>query len=71
MFDFSFVFCGLLNFYSFERGISLFTMNATVLSVWKWNHRQERDMKSEMAHVQMHTNMFTSMKTEDCGQENT
>lgn len=45
-------------------------MNATVLSVWKWNHRQERDMKNEMAHVQMHTYMFTSMKTEDCGQEN-
>lgn len=52
-----FLFCGLLNFYSFERGTLLFTMNATELSVWKWNHRQERNMKNKMAHVQVHTHI--------------
>lgn len=44
------------------KGVSLFTMNGTVLSVWKWNHRQEGDMKNEMAHVQMHTHVHLHEK---------
>lgn len=56
MFDFGFVFCGLLNFYSFERSISLFTINATVISMEMESQTGERH-ENGMAHVQMHTHL--------------